>query len=258
MRERAHVLNSHAQLICPSGLFATLMAARIPQLRFLINVSGQPWESLPMSMRDQPMVECPSLHLVSTKDFVMSLNELLSLSRRCERTTFVWHNWGHALPGLKGSEASEETGAIVTAFLSSITSSVPETMASTAAMASTPPTIHSLGSTLWKSSREVFLWRKLVERQRRWYQHEAGAMLMDADSRFLPSEANPFPGWSPQDKMMEREFVKGLSISVPMTAVIAVITDPSELLELSLPRSWVVKPIGASGFEGVSVINEAR
>ena len=86
-----------------------------------------------------------------------------------------------------------------------------------------------------------FLWRKMLERQRRWFEHGAdGQPLRDEHARFLPSAANPLPQLNPFDKLLEREYCEAMG--VPQPKLVAVIRTPNELLSLELPPSWVLKP----------------
>ena len=73
-------------------------------------------------------------------------------------------------------------------------------------------------------SNEAFLWRKLIERQNRWFQNQAGQMRRDDLCRPIPTEANPVPSWNPNDKLIERAFLAEMGI--PVAPLIATITDP--------------------------------
>ena len=91
---------------------------------------------------------------------------------------------------------------------------------------------------------------KMVERQRRWFElDERGVPTRDAHGRFIASAFNPLPQLSPQDKLMQRAYLDGCG--VPQPELIAIIHAPEELLQLTLPPSWVLKPVGAAYSEGV-------
>ena len=94
---------------------------------------------------------------------------------------------------------------------------------------------------------QCFLWRKMLERQNRWFLRGSdGQPLRDEDSRFIASPANPLPMLNPFDKLWERRHMEALG--VPCPKLIAVLTSPSELFDLEprLPPSWVLKPVGAA------------
>ena len=104
---------------------------------------------------------------------------------------------------------------------------------------------------------QSFLWRKMLERQRRWFQLGAdGQPLRDEDSRFIASPANPLPMLNPFDKLWERRHMEALG--VPCPKLIAVLTSPAELLALAprLPPSWVLKPVGAAYSDGVFIVRD--
>ena len=73
-------------------------------------------------------------------------------------------------------------------------------------------------------SQEAFLWMKFLQRQRRWYRNDNGIMLRDELDRFIPTEANPFPTWSPHDKLMERALLA--EMGVPVAPLLATFSDP--------------------------------
>ena len=97
------------------------------------------------------------------------------------------------------------------------------------------------------SNENEFIYRKMIERQRRWYEHDKGDMLRDERGRFVPTAVCPFPEWSPQDKLMERAWLESLPTNVPQARLITSFQHPSELLELvhTLPSTgFVIKPAG--------------
>ena len=100
----------------------------------------------------------------------------------------------------------------------------------------------------------VFLWRKLIERQRRWFLHDkSGQPIRDDRNRFVASKVNPLPRLNPHDKLAERSFFEELGVPVPK--LLATIESPSELIELAdtLPADgWVIKPVGAAYSTGVT------
>ena len=89
--------------ISSGALLATAIAAREPQLRCLINLSGAPWEQLhPAFRRALPSVpiHMPSLHMLSQSDDVFSWHELQRLPARCLQPLVLTHKHGHAIPRL--------------------------------------------------------------------------------------------------------------------------------------------------------------
>lgn len=106
---------------------------------------------------------------------------------------------------------------------------------------------------------EAFIWRKMLERQKRWWQHgEDGKPLRDESFRFVPSSSNPLPNLNPFDKLQERQFLQSLCGIVPQPELVACIRRPDELLALAitLPKSWVLKPVGAAYSDGVYVVRD--
>ena len=96
-------------------------------------------------------------------------------------------------------------------------------------------------------SAEAFIWQKMLERQRRWWEHGADSKpLRDECARFVPSAANPLPRLNPFDKLMERAYLE--SLGAPQPRLLARLDNVEELLSMasSLPRSWVLKPVGAA------------
>ena len=97
------------------------------------------------------------------------------------------------------------------------------------------------------STENEFIYRQMIERQRRWYKHDKGNMLRDEQGRFVPTALCPFPEWSPQDKLLERAWLERIPINVPRARLIGTFQHPSELLELvhMLPSAgFVIKPAG--------------
>ena len=77
--------------ICDGGLMAAVIASRHNELQLLINVCGMPWERLPPSLREGPLISLPSVHLLGMQDEMLTQDELLSLSRRCTIATTLRH-----------------------------------------------------------------------------------------------------------------------------------------------------------------------
>ena len=83
-------------------------------MRWLLNVSGLPWQWLHVSLRSTlRMITIPSLHVFSENDTVLSHEQLHSLPSRSQQPTVLLHTQGHALPVLDSS-----LGSKVEAFLS--------------------------------------------------------------------------------------------------------------------------------------------
>jgi hypothetical protein len=104
---------------------------------------------------------------------------------------------------------------------------------------------------------DAFFWKKMLERQRRWFVHGAdGKPIRDECNRFVPSVENPLPELNPFDKRWERDFMTKLGM--PQPGLIAAITEPDELLKLAptLPQSWVLKPVGAAYSDGVYIVHK--
>lgn len=112
-----------------------------------------------------------------------------------------------------------------------------------------------------RSTREAFIWDKLVARQQRWYKHdERRELLRDESNRFVGTEANPFP-FTQLDKLKERRFLDELD--VPQARLLHVIPKegmPDSLVELlpSLPASFAIKPVGAGHSFGVTLVRDGN
>lgn len=120
--------------------------------------------------------------------------------------------------------------------------------------------VRAAAATVKPSSAEgSFIWQKLVERQRRWYAHDARMSLQrDECNRFVGTAANPFP-FTQLDKLAERAFLDRFGVPQPRLLHSIPITDlRSELPKLAprLPSSFVVKPVGAGHSFGVTVVRD--
>ena len=105
------------------------------------------------------------------------------------------------------------------------------------------------------SGGDAFVWRKMVKRFRRWYQHDEKMQLArDECNRVIPTAANPLPDCDQFDKVNHRRFLG--KIGAPTPRLLYVLKRPAELLDVvaTLPKSWVIKPTGAAYNDGVSVI----
>ena len=110
---------------------------------------------------------------------------------------------------------------------------------------------------------DEFIWRELIKRQQRWYEHvaaghkAAGQLRRDAQNRFIATPRCPLP-FSPVDKLAERRWCEARDVAQPR--LLFTLTAPSELLAIApqLPRSWVVKPVGAGHSDGVIVVEDGR
>ena len=113
------------------------------------------------------------------------------------------------------------------------------------------------GGVVAQEEVECFIWRKMLVRQRRWWQHGLdGKPLRDEHARFIPSSENPLPALNPFDKSWERTFLE--SIGAPQPRLLAKLTRVDELLAIAstLPSSWVLKPVGAAYSDGVCVVHK--
>ena len=103
---------------------------------------------------------------------------------------------------------------------------------------------------------DSFIWLRLLERQKRWFEHTSdGQLARDEWSRFVPTREFPF-GFAQLDKLAERRFY--VELSCPLPRLLLVIEEPSELIRMAaqLPLSWVVKPVGAGHSDGVIVVRD--
>lgn len=109
-------------------------------------------------------------------------------------------------------------------------------------------------------SEEPFIWFKLLERQRRWYVHDAQLQLVrDSQNRFVPTPANPF-SFSQLDKLAERSFLDKLNVPQPRL----ITRIPIDQLRHKLPQfatanqaaSFVMKPVGAGHSFGVTIVRQ--
>ncbi|MEO0418977.1 MAG: AMP-binding protein [Pseudomonadota bacterium] len=104
-----------------------------------------------------------------------------------------------------------------------------------------------------------FIYERLIERQRRWYAHDERLQLKrDADNRFIGSAENPFP-FTQLDKLKERAYLEQLG--VPLPKLLHVLSKDAlqkalPRLAPSLPKSFVIKPVGAGHSFGVTVVRD--
>ena len=230
------------------ALIAAAVAAsgRVPSVKLLLTVCGMPWQWLHVSVRAAlPLVVLPSCHVISEDDPTLSRELIHSLASRCDQPIVITQQHGHALP-----QMNAPLSARITAFLSAAAKTVPPSVENAAT--ATPQA--AAGGGLSHGAHEQsdgFLWRQIVERQRRWYEVDStsGKLRRDRQQRFVPSAANPLPQLSPQDKIMQRVFLDQLE--VPQPRLLATIQAPEEILQLTLPPSWILKPIGAAYSEGL-------
>jgi acyl-CoA synthetase (AMP-forming)/AMP-acid ligase II/acyl carrier protein/dienelactone hydrolase len=109
-----------------------------------------------------------------------------------------------------------------------------------------------------KSARgEPFIYERLVARQKRWYQHDKQFQLCrDAKNRFIGTAANPFP-FTQLDKLKERRFLEERDVPLPkLLHVLPKERFAQSLIELApdLPKSFVIKPVGAGHSFGVTLV----
>ena len=87
--------------ICDGSLVAALIAAERPEIRLYLNISANALSRLPEGVRGADwQIRCPSIHLISRQDEVVSFPELLELSERCDKALLLQHPNGHAVPVL--------------------------------------------------------------------------------------------------------------------------------------------------------------
>ena len=234
-----------------------------------------------------PSISLPSLHLISDADPTLSLSQLHSLPSRCVGPVVLVHPHGHTLPRLAaaplGAKVDEFLRGVVAAAAAAGPSSVG--IRSTAASAASAATAGDVAAPR-KLMSDAFLWRKMVERQQRWFARESaaggggsrgggggsggggggsglggglgggGQPLYDDQHRFVPTAANPLPQLSPQDKLMQRAYLDARG--VPQPRLLATIRHPEELARLELPSSWALKPVGAAYSEGLVLVRDGR
>ncbi|WP_243614006.1 AMP-binding protein [Shimia aestuarii] len=103
----------------------------------------------------------------------------------------------------------------------------------------------------------AFIYEKLVARQQRWYQHDAQFRLRrDTENRFIGTPSNPFP-FTQLDKLKERRFLESHDVPLPVLLHIVPKDRIAEALtELApdLPKSFVIKPVGAGHSFGVTLV----
>ena len=118
--------------------------------------------------------------------------------------------------------------------------------------------VKAAAATVSASSAEgAFIWQRLVERQKRWYNHDAQmALRRDTLNRFVSTAANPFP-FTQLDKLAERGFLDTFNVPQPaLLHVLPIDTLADELPRLAptLPTAFVIKPVGAGHSFGVTVV----
>ncbi|MAI78534.1 MAG: hypothetical protein CL917_06325 [Deltaproteobacteria bacterium] len=104
---------------------------------------------------------------------------------------------------------------------------------------------------------EPFIYNRLIERQQRWYQHDAQYELRrDPENRFIGTPANPLP-FTQLDKLKERRFLE--EREAPLPRLLHVL--PKEGIEQSLvdlapalPPHFALKPVGAGHSFGVTLV----
>ena len=187
---------------------ATVASGRLIGLRWFLNVCGVPWQWLHVSMRaNLPPITVPSLHLISEEDDTLSREQIRSLPLRCHEPAVVLHAHGHALPRLS-SQLARDVGDFLARARSMVSHRLeapPLALASGAGLG-----LAGAGGSSGRRSEvsDAFLWRKMVERQRRWFAQDAeGDFCRDGSQRFVPTPANPLPFLSPQDKLMQRRYL---------------------------------------------------
>ncbi|MEM1410953.1 MAG: AMP-binding protein [Pseudomonadota bacterium] len=99
--------------ICDGGLVAALIAAERPELELFINLSSSPMSRLAEPRAHENwVIRCASLHLISTNDEILSLEELLQIPSRCRKALVLQHDLGHAVPPLT-NKLKEEVNALL-------------------------------------------------------------------------------------------------------------------------------------------------
>ena len=166
------------------------------------------------------------------------------------------HGFGHSVPVLQG-----QLRVNVCAFLHEVSSLTGRGAPSDSSLAAAA--LEKIEENPASSSRlsDAFVWRKMVERQRRWFLQGAGfEPARDEYNRFLPSPFNPLPQLNPQDKLQERRYIANLATAlnfpVKQPRLIATIGSPDELSTHELPSSWALKPVGASYSKGVVLVRD--
>ena len=206
LRHVEAAIRDHAPIDAIGGfsqgaLVAAAVAAskQVSGLRWFLNVCGMPWQWLHVSVRTHlSVIALPSLHVISEEDPTLSREQIHSLPSRCRQPVVMLHQHAHTLPRLSTPLAER-----VTAFLKHAHSSRIDASHDHAEYASGDD-----GGPKTREVSDAFLWRKMVERQRRWYEQDAaGGFKRDCSYRFVPTLANPLPMLSPQDKLMQRHYL---------------------------------------------------
>lgn len=244
---------AHAPIMAIGGmssgsLVAAAYAKQHPGMSALLNISSPAWEWLPAKFRAGAIFSMPSLHVLGTDDAILTPAQLQSLPRRCTRRQYLRHSGGHTLPLLDATSRH-----VVVKFLCVVSGSIAEDDFEHVEVEDIARSqLHDMTS----RTGDAFLWRKLIERQRRWFEHDdSGQPVRDECNRFVPSRFNPLPRLNPLDKLAERSFFEELGI--PLPKLLATIELPNDLIGLwdTLPQSgWVIKPVGAAYSNGVTVV----
>ena len=94
-------VNAGLLSFCEGSLVAATIAAHPGDLKFFINISGSPWELLPVALRNRcTAVPIPTFHCLGDTDELFSAAELYSIPSRCRQATIRWHTGGHIVPPL--------------------------------------------------------------------------------------------------------------------------------------------------------------
>ena len=87
--------------ICDGGLIAALVASRRTDLRLYLNIASSPLSRLPEKMRESALsITCSSIHFISSRDELLSFEELLDIPKYCGNALLLQHDGGHAMPVL--------------------------------------------------------------------------------------------------------------------------------------------------------------
>lgn len=87
--------------ICDGGLVAALVASRRPELGLYLNLSSSPLSRFPKAVAEADWhITCPSVHLISARDELHTLQEQLGIPQRCLKALLLQHDRGHAVPTL--------------------------------------------------------------------------------------------------------------------------------------------------------------
>ena len=232
----------------------------VEKLRWFLNMSGLPWQWLHVSTRARlPLIDLPSLHLISEADPLLDGALLRSLPARFDSPTVILHTHGHEVPRITPQMAAHLRTFLAQAAEHTRTKASAEAVLVPQLAMAEASHRDEITATAESPPGDAFLWRAMLRRQRRWYACDArGHPVVDQSRRFKPSAPNPLPALSPQDKLRQRAFLARLPFDVPQPRLLATFTRPAELLGLldGLPSSWVLKPVGAAYSRGVFVVRE--